>query len=36
MKMTMIAIVTGALGTILKGLIEELEDFEIRGQVDTI
>ena len=28
--------VTGALGTITKGLVKRLEDLEIRGQVETI
>ena len=36
MKVTMIPIVIGALGTIPKGLIKGLEDLEIRGQVTTI
>ena len=36
MKLTVIPIVIGALGTIPKGLVKELEDFEIRGQVETI
>ena len=31
MKVTMIPVVTGALGTITKGLIQGLEDPEIRG-----
>ena len=36
MKVTVIAIVTGAFRTILKGLVRGLEDLEIRGQVETI
>ena len=36
MNVTVIQIVTGALGAILKGLIKGLEDLEIRGQLDTI
>ena len=36
MKMTVIPIVIGALGTIPEGLIKGLEDLEIRGQVETI
>ena len=31
MKVTMIPIVIGALGTVTKGLIKSLEDLEIRG-----
>ena len=36
MKMTVIPIVIGALATITKGLIQRLEDVEIRGQLETI
>ena len=36
MKVTMIPIVIGALGTITKGSVLGLEDFEIRGRVETI
>ena len=36
MKVTVIPIVVGALSTVTKGLVKELEDFEIRSQVDTI
>ena len=36
MKMTVIPIVIGALGTVTKGSIQGLEDLEIRGQVETI
>ena len=35
MKMTVIPIVAGALGTIPKGLVKRQEDLEIRGQVET-
>ena len=36
MKMTVIPIVIGALGTVTKGLIQELDDLEITGQVETM
>ena len=36
MKVTVIPIEIGALGTITKGLIQGLEDLEIRGRVETI
>ena len=36
MKVTVIPIVTGTLGTVPKGLIQGLEDLEIRAQVETI
>ena len=36
MKVTIIPIVIGALGTITKELIKELEDLEIRGWMKTI
>ena len=36
MKMTVIPIVIGVLGTILKGLVMGLEDLEIRGRAETI
>ena len=36
MKVTVIPIVIGALGRITKGLIQGLEDSEIRGRVETI
>ena len=36
MKATVITIVNGALGTIIKGLVKELGDLEIRGRVETI
>ena len=34
--MTVIAIVIGALGTVMKGLVRGLEDLEIRGRMETI
>ena len=36
MKVTIIPIVIGAFGTVTKGLLKELEDLEIGGQVETI
>ena len=36
LKVTMIPIVIGALGTVTKGLIQGLKDLEIRGRVETI
>ena len=36
MKVTVIPIVIGAIGTITKGLIQGLKDLEIRGREDTI
>ena len=36
MKVTIIPIVIGALGTVTQWLVQELEHFEIRGQVETI
>ena len=36
MKVTVIPIVTNALGTIPKGLVKRLEDVEFRGEVKTI
>ena len=35
MKVTIIPVVIGALGTIPKGLVEGLEDLEQYGQVET-
>ena len=35
-KVTVIPVVIGALGTVTKGLIKGLEDMEIRGRVETI
>ena len=36
MKVTILPIVIGALGTITKGLLKGLEDFEVGGRVETI
>ena len=36
MKVTIVPIVIGVLGTITKGLLKGLEDLEIGGQVETI
>ena len=36
MKVTIIPIVIGAFGTVIKGLLKGLEDLEIGGRVDTI
>ena len=36
MKVTIVPIVIGALGTITKGLLKGLEDVEIGGRVETI
>ena len=36
MKVTVIPIIIGALGMVLKGLLRELEDLEIQGQAETI
>ena len=36
MKVTIIPIVIGALGTVTKGLIQGLDELEITGQVETI
>ena len=36
MKVTVVPIVIGALGTVTKGLVKGLEDLEIRGQEETI
>ena len=35
-KVTIIPIVIGAFGTVTKGLLKGLEDFEMRGRVETI
>ena len=35
MKVTMIPIVNGSFGTVIKGLVQGLEDLEITGQVET-
>ena len=36
MKVTVIPIVIGALGTIIKGLIHGMEDLEIKGREEII
>ena len=36
MKVTVIPIVTGALGTISKGLVSGMEVWEIRGRAEAI
>ena len=36
MKVTVIPIIIGALDTVTKGLVQGLEDLEIRGRVETI
>ena len=36
MKMTIIPIVTDALGAVIKGLVQGVEDVEITGRVETI
>ena len=36
MKVTIIPIVIGAFGTVTKGLLKGLEDFEVGGRVETI
>ena len=36
MKVTIVPIVIGALGTITKGLLKNLEDLEVDGRVETI
>ena len=36
MKATIVPIVIGALGTKTKGLLKDLEDLEVGGQVETI
>ena len=36
MKVTIVQIVIGALGTITKGLLKGLEDLEVSGRVETI
>ena len=36
MKMTIVPIVTGAFGTVTKGLLKELKDLEVGGWVETI
>ena len=36
MKVTIVSIVIGALGTITKGLLKGLEDLEVSGRIETI
>ena len=36
MKITIVPIVIGALGTITKGLLKGLKDLEVGGRVETI
>ena len=36
MKVRVISIVIGALGIVTKGLVQGIEDLEIRGRVETI
>ena len=36
MKITIVPIVIGALGTITKGLLKDLKDLEVGGRVETI
>ena len=36
MKVTIVPIVIGALGTITKGLLKSQEDLEVGGRVETI
>ena len=36
MKVIVIPIVIGVFSTVIKGLVQGLEDLEIRGQVETI
>ena len=36
MKVTIVPIVIGALGTITKGLLKGLDDLEVGGRVETI
>ncbi len=36
MKLILVTIVIGPLGTVTKGLLKELEDLEIGGRVETI
>ena len=36
MKVTIVPIVTGAFGTMTKGLLKSLEDLEVGGRVETI
>ena len=36
MRMTVIPVITGQLGTISKGFVKGVENLEIRGQEETI
>ena len=36
MKVTVIPIIIGALGTVTKALVKELKDLEVRGRVETL
>ena len=36
MTVTIIPIVIGAFSTLTKGLLKEIEDLDVRGQVETI
>ena len=36
MKVTIVPVVIGALGTVTKGLLKGLEDLKIGGRVETI
>ena len=36
MKVTVIPIVIGTLGTVTKELVQILEDFEITGRIETV
>ena len=36
MKMTVIQVESGKLGTVTEGLVQGLEDLEIRGRVGTV
>ena len=36
MKVTIVTIVIGALGTITKGLLKGLQDLDVGGRVETI
>ena len=36
MKVTIVPIVIGALGTVTKGIFKDLEDLEVGGRVETI
>ena len=36
MKVTVIPVVNGVLGTVTQGLVQRLKDLEIKGQVETL